>query len=246
MVDMIDCDYRAGAAKSACERRLLPRVVQPATRLCSPPSRWIIEGGSTLIALVRVAADGRQAFGAVEQYGWQPMKPKTLFRCLFVGTLLVGVACVLPWLVLNFVFGPGDWMIGPGMHDFSANVVGDYCVYCTSPERVRISGPKLKIPLTVSELAYDQRFILVKQQLLQQPPLNEVGDADGKPIPGKYNYWIVNVTQQTCYGPFDEGQFAAKRLELKVDPSLTLRDVYFCDPRNSQSPQQSEVTPPSR
>ena len=132
------------------------------------------------------------------------------------------------------------------MHHFSANVVGDYGVYCTSPERVRISGPKLKIPLTVSELAYDQRFILVKQQLLQQPPLNEVGDTDGKPIPGKYDYWIVNVTRQTCYGLFDEAEFAAKRLELKVDPSLTLRDVYLCDPRNRSGAKQSGALPPSR
>ena len=165
------------------------------------------------------------------------MKPKTFFRCLFVGTLLVGVACAVPWLVFTLVFGPGDWMIGPGMHDFSATIVGDYGVHCTGPERVWIDGPNLKVPLTVAELAYDQRFILVKQQHLRQPPLNEAGDADGEPIPGKFSYWIVNVTQRTCYGPFDEEQFAIKRLELKVDPSLTLRDVYFCDPRNSHGPQ---------
>ena len=174
------------------------------------------------------------------------MKRKTLFRCLFAGTLLVGVSCVLPWLVYDFVFGPGDWMIGPGVHDFSAKLIGDYGVYCTCPVRVRIYGPNLKIPLTVTDLAYDRRFILVKQQHLRQPPSNEAGDADGEPIPGKYSYWIVNVTQQTCYGPIDEEQFAAKRLELKVDPSLTLRDVYFCDPRNSQGSEQPGPTSPSR
>ena len=135
--------------------------------------------------------------------------------------------------MLMQLLGSGDWMIGPGMHDFSANLVGDYGVHCTCPERVWIDGPNLRIPLTVTEVAYDQRFILVKQQHLQQPPLNEAGDADGKPIPGKYSFWIVNVAQQTCYGPFDEVQFAAKRLELKVYLALRLRDVYFCDPRTA-------------
>ena len=178
------------------------------------------------------------------------MKRRTLVLSLFVGTVLVGLASVVRLLFLLFLFlffGPGNLMIGPGVHDFSAKVVvGGYGIHCTRPERVWIDGPHLRIPLTITELAHDQRFILVKQQHLQQPPLNEAGDADGKPIPGKFSYWIVNVTQQTCFGPFDEEQFAAKRLELKVDPSLTLRDVYFCDPRNSQGSQQSGATPPAQ
>lgn len=152
-----------------------------------------------------------------------------LCTAVLVISVIVGLR-----IVLVLLFGSGDWVIGPGVHDFSAKVVGDYHVYCTCPVRVRISGPNLSIPLTVVELAYDQRFILVKQQHLSS---NEAGDVDLDPIPRKYSYWIVNVTQHTCHGPFDENQFAAKRLELKVDPSLTLRDVYFCDPRYRQTPQ---------
>ena len=137
-----------------------------------------------------------------------------------------------------------DWGFGPGVHDFSANLTGGYVLHHTSGVNILINGPSgAGIPPTVEQLAYDSNFILAKQQQLQPRFEN---DARGAPIPGKFNYWIVDVNHSKQFGPLDESQFVAKRKELKVDPALVLRDEFTFDPRKNQEPSPPDPTSPAR
>jgi hypothetical protein len=137
----------------------------------------------------------------------------------------------------------GDWGFGPGVHDFSLKNHG-YVLYHTSGIDIVINGPSgVGIPPTVEQLAYDSNFILAKQQQLQPRFEN---DDRGDPIPGKFNYWIVDVNHSKQFGPLNESQFVAKRKELRVEPALMLRDKFTFDPRKNQEPSRPGPTPPAR
>ena len=175
------------------------------------------------------------------------------FRCR-LRTFLVATICLGFLVALGLTIGPltrwcarqvfGDIIFGPGVHDFPAKLTGGYVLHHTSAICILIVGPSgdVIIPPTVEQLAYDRRFILAQQQQLR--PRFENDDL-GDPVPGKFNYWIVDVNHSKCYGPFDETQFLAKRVELKVNPALTLRDESSFDPRKIPAPMPSGPTAPT-
>jgi hypothetical protein len=133
---------------------------------------------------------------------------------------------------LAFLSGCGDFGFGPGVYDFKATLAGGYTLYRTSPDEIVIAGPSGDaIPTKVVEIAHDQKFILAKQQHLRQRTPGSATDTYEEPVPGEFSYWIVNVARPTIYGPLDEKQFMTKRLELKVNPSLSLHDVYDYAPQ---------------
>jgi hypothetical protein len=139
-----------------------------------------------------------------------------------------GCFLLLFWRSL-FALMIGNCSYGPGVHDFSAALGGGYALYHTSAYHVVIRGPTgFEIPPSVEELAYDSSFILAKQQHLR--PRFE-GDDGVDPVAGEFSYWILDLTRSKYYGPLSEEQFASKRAELKVDPSLKLRRESSYDPR---------------
>jgi len=147
------------------------------------------------------------------------------------------ICAILYWSLGNCIYGPG-------VHDFAAQLTEGYRLHHLNGINITILGPLgLGVPPTVEELAYDRSFILAKQQQLRSRFEN---DDLGDPIPGKFNYWILDVNHSRCYGPLDETQFLAKRLELKVDPALILRDESCFDPRQNQGSMPPGTTPPAR
>jgi hypothetical protein len=129
-------------------------------------------------------------------------------------------------IALAFLSGC-DFGFGPGLYDFKADLAGGYTLYRTSPDEIVIAGPSGDaIPTKVVEIAHDQKFILAKQQHLRRRTPGSETDTYEEPAPGEYSYWILNLAPTTIHGPLDAKQFMTKRLELKVDPSLSLRDVY--------------------
>ena len=123
--------------------------------------------------------------------------------------------------------GCSDWMIGPGMADFSAELCGGYSVWRTSAHQITIhrndSAPR--IPAKVCELGHDHRFIIAKQNHLK---LRSLDPQDGymEPDPGVFSYWILDTDGPTAYGPLTQAEFLQKRQELGVPDSITLKDVY--------------------
>ena len=68
------------------------------------------------------------------------------------------------------------------------------------------------IPTKVVEVAWDERFVIAKQQIVR------LGE--------KYQFWILDTTVPKIFGPFEESAFKEKRNELGISESLVLKDVY--------------------
>ena len=74
------------------------------------------------------------------------------------------------------------------------------------------------------EVAWDERFILAKQQHLK----------DGRPVWWRYSYWILDVTKPECFGPFNAEEFATRRAELGVPDGLELKHVTSFIPKTEE------------
>ena len=127
-----------------------------------------------------------------------------------------------------------DWEVGPGASDFSAKLVGDYSLNRFSAHEITVT-PEVwedatpRIPAKVVECATDRQFILAKRQRLKRRNQNPQ-DTYEEPAPGIFDYWILDTADQRIFGPLDELQFAAKRQELTIAETVTLKDVYTYRP----------------
>ena len=74
------------------------------------------------------------------------------------------------------------------------------------------------VPSMVSEIAFDDVFILAKQE--------ETKDikGDDKNTNNEY-YWILNTKQLRGYGPLSEEEFENKKEELKISKDLKLKKI---------------------
>lgn len=120
---------------------------------------------------------------------------------------------------------------GPGMADYAYDVSGGYHVVRSSAHEIKVvpvngwSDKTPIIPPKVVEIAWDEAFVLAKQQHLRRAYPDNPNSSYEAPVPGQYSYWILNVKLPAGYGPLNEAAFRAKRVELRVAESLTLRGV---------------------
>jgi hypothetical protein len=135
----------------------------------------------------------------------------------------------LTLLFLFFSACGGSGGFGPGANDFSYALAGKYQLWRTSAHQVMIAPTYTSetpiIPAKVIEVAWDSRFILAKRQELKRRSQSP-NDTYMEPLDGQFDYWIIDVSGPTLYGPFDESAFRAKRREIAVPDSLHLKDVY--------------------
>lgn len=97
---------------------------------------------------------------------------------------------------------------GPGMADFNYNLSGGYSLYHAGSTSISKFGDSDNgIAADVKGVAWDSNFIIASQE----------GNS-------KTNYWIIDVSVNKIYGPFNEDDFNKKRNELKVDDKLKLED----------------------
>lgn len=110
---------------------------------------------------------------------------------------------------------------GPGVTDYAYDVAGQYELFRCSRDVIficcaRPPQPKAdtKIPTKVVEVAWDERYVLVKQQHV---------DGDGDPVRRAYNWWVLDTREHVRHGPLTEPDFAELRGRLGIDPGLELR-----------------------
>jgi hypothetical protein len=121
-------------------------------------------------------------------------------------------------------------IVSCGLLDYSYDVSGGYRVIRSSRDQVQIvpqrgwNDATPRIPPKVLEVAWDERFVLAKQQHLK----------DGKPGWWTYSYWILDVTKPECFGPFTAEEFAARRAELGVPDGLELKHVTSFIPKTDE------------
>jgi len=135
-------------------------------------------------------------------------------------------------LIVTLIAGCDFQTLGPGLSDFDYPVAGSYELWRTSAHQISVipsSGwtkDMPMIPAKVVEVAWDDRFVLGKQQHLKRRSPDNPNDTYEEPGPGKYSYWILDTSVPTSYGPFALDKFDHTRQELGISDELTLRDVY--------------------
>lgn len=126
-------------------------------------------------------------------------------------------------LLISIVF---NGCFGPGVSDYSYDLVGGYKVTSSSAHEVKVVPQSSvgipMIPAKVIEIAWDNTFILAKQQgLKKQSENSSYMIPDEKTI----HYWIINASQHKIYGPLDDDEFIKERKKLNVSDSLKLKNV---------------------
>ena len=113
------------------------------------------------------------------------------------------------------------------MGDFDITLIGGYHVVRYSPDVIEVLHTKdsshLGVLPKVCSLAWDQRFILVKQQEVR-PRGSFTGDEFPVPVPGKFHYWIIDTLETKRYGPMGAQDFDSKVVSFGLN-QLKLKNV---------------------
>jgi hypothetical protein len=119
-------------------------------------------------------------------------------------------------------------MVGPGVTDFSYDVSNNYELTQNNPLDVYVlpkDGYEKEseiIPPKVVKIAWNDRFVIAKQQVIKEPKKSENGI--GKPT-NAFNYWILDTKIRQRYGPFNKKTFDKKLKVFGIPNSLKLQDV---------------------
>ncbi|MCL1909633.1 MAG: DUF3997 domain-containing protein [Kiritimatiellaeota bacterium] len=126
----------------------------------------------------------------------------------------------------------GDWMIGPGVQDFTAELCGNYSIWRTSAHYIKISPASGRynestpiVPEKVVEVGHDDIFIVAKRNDLRRRGLNP-NDNYMEPAPGVFDYWILDTSVPEVHGPMTLDEYAQKRQELGISENVGLKDIY--------------------
>ncbi|MEB1808371.1 MAG: DUF3997 domain-containing protein [Bacillaceae bacterium] len=116
-----------------------------------------------------------------------------------------------------------------GLGDYDIDLPGNYSVVRTAAHQVTIA-PKTSdtswgsniIPTKVTELAWDDTYILAKQVGLKEDPNN-----NSYQIPNRedVHFWMVEIKSGNVFGPLDEEGFRDKRNELGISNRLALKKL---------------------
>lgn len=118
----------------------------------------------------------------------------------------------------------------PGMADYSVDLPGDYSVVRTSAHQVKIAPKKSDtiwgsdiIPTKVTELVWDDNYILAKQLGLKEDP----DSNNGYQIPNTddVHFWILEFKTGEVFGPLDEDGFREKKNELGISQDVELKKI---------------------
>jgi hypothetical protein len=117
-----------------------------------------------------------------------------------------------------------------GLADYSYDLPGDYSIVRTSAHQVTIA-PKISesnwgsdiIPKKVTEVAWDDNYILAKQLGL----MNDPSSSNGYQIPNndEFYYWIIEFKNGEVFGPLDEEGFIKMKNDLGIFDDLILKNV---------------------
>ncbi|WP_209020961.1 DUF3997 domain-containing protein [Evansella clarkii] len=117
-----------------------------------------------------------------------------------------------------------------GLADYSYDLPGDYSIVRTSAHQVTIA-PKISesnwgsdiIPKKVTEVAWDDNYILVKQLGLMIDP----SSRNGYQIPNNDDiyFWIIEFKTREVLGPLDDEGFIRMKHELGILDNVILKNV---------------------
>ena len=129
------------------------------------------------------------------------------------------------------VFFPLIMLTGcAGLADYSLDLPGNYSIVRTSAHQVKVA-PKISdshwgsdvIPTKVTEVAWDDNYILAKQLGL----VNDPKSSNGYQIPNNddVHFWILEIKSGEVLGPLDEVNFVEKKNEFGISESVILKKI---------------------
>jgi len=86
------------------------------------------------------------------------------------------------------------------------------------------------IPAKVLQIAWDDRFVLARQQELERRSPDDPNDTYMEPAPGKFHLWILDTSAPEVYGPMTQEEFKEMRKRLSISAELVLTDIYEFSP----------------
>ena len=115
----------------------------------------------------------------------------------------------------------------PLLGDFDMALTGGYRLRRESSDVIEVyhvSGmSELRVPAKVVQIAWNARAILAKQQHLKVRG-DFQGDAFPVPVPGKFDFWIMDLAHTNRLGPLSEQEFSDNVKKLGYT-DLKLKDV---------------------
>lgn len=136
-------------------------------------------------------------------------------------------------IILLFIF---IMLVGcAGLGDYDIALSGNYSIVRTSAHQVMIS-PQVDtglwggavIPAKVTEVAWNDSFIIAKQLGLKTDPKSsnnyKIPDED------KQYYWIIDVKIDKVYGPLSKENYETQKRELQIPGTLVLQKVSKLNP----------------
>ena len=117
-----------------------------------------------------------------------------------------------------------------GLADYSLDLPGNYSIVRTSAHQVKVAlkisdshwGSDV-IPTKVTEVAWDDSYILAKQLGL----VNDPKSSNGYQIPNNddVHFWILEIKSGEVFGPLDEVNFVEKKNEFGISESVILKKI---------------------
>lgn len=117
-----------------------------------------------------------------------------------------------------------------GLADYSVDLPGNYSVVRTSAHQVILAhkisdthwGPDV-IPTKVTEVTWDDNYILVKQLGLMDDP----DSSNGYQIANKddEHFWFLEIESGKVVGPLNKDEFIEKKQELGISKSVKLKKI---------------------
>ena len=117
-----------------------------------------------------------------------------------------------------------------GLADYSLDLPGNYSIVRTSAHQVKVAlkisdshwGSDV-IPTKVTEVAWDDSYILAKQLGL----VNDPKSSNGYQIPKNddVHFWILEIKSGEVFGPLDEVNFVEKKNEFGISESVILKKI---------------------
>lgn len=117
----------------------------------------------------------------------------------------------------------------PGVADYSVDLPGNFSVVRTSAHQVTIAqmsdtmwGENI-IPIKVTEVAWDDKYIVAKQLGLKKDP----NSTNGYVIPNvdDVHFWIVAYQTGEVFGPLEEESFSEKKRQLNISEDVVLKKI---------------------
>jgi hypothetical protein len=126
-------------------------------------------------------------------------------------------------LIINGCAGAGDYDI---------KLSGGYSLIRSSAQMVTINkdegknlwGPAL-IPAKVTELAWDDKYVLAKQVGLKREYPDNPNNSYEVLDESKIGFWILQEGDGKVFGPLTEYEFTKKKQELSIPTDLKLKSV---------------------